>query len=180
MADHVLVTGGAGYIGAHACKALKRAGFVPVAFDNLSTGWEGAVKFGPLARGDHQMWSIEAIAGRIDPGETPQDAARREAEEEAGLTLGGLLEVAQYYPSPGAISEYLYSYVALTDLPEGSAGVFGLAEEAENIRGHLITFDRLMELVASGEVSNAPLILTALWLARERPQLRGRTPFEAP
>ncbi|MCZ8133662.1 MAG: NAD-dependent epimerase/dehydratase family protein, partial [Rhodobacteraceae bacterium] len=35
MADHVLVTGGAGYIGAHACKALKRAGYVPVAFDNL-------------------------------------------------------------------------------------------------------------------------------------------------
>lgn len=128
---------------------------------------------GPLARGDRQMWSIEAIAGRIDPGETPQDAARREAEEEAGLSLGALLEVAQYYPSPGAISEYLYSFVALTDLPDGAAGVFGLAEEAENIRGHLIPFDQLMGLVATGEVSNAPLILTALWLARERPRLRG-------
>lgn len=50
--DHVLVTGGAGYIGAHACKALKRAGFVPVTFDNLSTGWAEAVRFGPLVRGD--------------------------------------------------------------------------------------------------------------------------------
>ena len=49
---HVLVTGGAGYIGAHACKALARAGFTPVAFDNLSTGWAEAVKFGPLVRGD--------------------------------------------------------------------------------------------------------------------------------
>jgi len=49
---HVLVTGGAGYIGAHACKALARAGFVPVAFDNLSTGWREAVKFGPLVEGD--------------------------------------------------------------------------------------------------------------------------------
>jgi len=48
----VLVTGGAGYIGAHACKALARAGFVPVAFDNLSTGWRQAVKFGPLVEGD--------------------------------------------------------------------------------------------------------------------------------
>lgn len=48
----VLVTGGAGYIGSHACKALKAAGFTPVAFDNCSTGWEEAVKFGPLARGD--------------------------------------------------------------------------------------------------------------------------------
>ena len=48
----VLVTGGAGYIGAHACKALTRAGFQPVAFDNLSTGWAEAVKFGPFVQGD--------------------------------------------------------------------------------------------------------------------------------
>lgn len=49
---HVIVTGGAGYIGAHACKALKRAGFTPVTFDNLTTGWGEAVKFGPLFKGD--------------------------------------------------------------------------------------------------------------------------------
>ena len=49
---HVLVTGGAGYIGAHACKALSRAGFIPVAFDNLTTGWGDAVRFGPLFEGD--------------------------------------------------------------------------------------------------------------------------------
>ena len=48
----VLVTGGAGYIGSHACKALKRAGFEPITYDNCSTGWEDAVKFGPFARGD--------------------------------------------------------------------------------------------------------------------------------
>lgn len=52
MADRVLVTGGAGYIGAHACKVLARAGFEPVAFDNLSTGWAEAVRFGPLVQGD--------------------------------------------------------------------------------------------------------------------------------
>ncbi|MGY9050164.1 UDP-glucose 4-epimerase, partial [Puniceibacterium antarcticum] len=50
--SHVLVTGGAGYIGAHACKALARAGFTPVTFDNLSTGWQDAVKFGPFEQGD--------------------------------------------------------------------------------------------------------------------------------
>lgn len=50
--NHVLVTGGAGYIGAHACKVLKAAGFIPVVFDNLSTGWAEAVKFGPLFEGD--------------------------------------------------------------------------------------------------------------------------------
>lgn len=49
---NVLVTGGAGYIGSHACKALKAAGYTPVTFDNLATGWAEAVKFGPLEQGD--------------------------------------------------------------------------------------------------------------------------------
>ncbi|MCS7266993.1 MAG: UDP-glucose 4-epimerase GalE [Geminicoccaceae bacterium] len=48
----VLVTGGAGYVGSHACKALARAGFLPVTFDNLSTGNRWAVRWGPLEIGD--------------------------------------------------------------------------------------------------------------------------------
>ena len=51
-ARHILVTGGAGYIGSHACKALSAAGYVPVTLDNLSTGWRDAVKFGPLEVAD--------------------------------------------------------------------------------------------------------------------------------
>ena len=49
---NILVTGGAGYIGSHACKFLKQAGYTPITFDNLSTGWRDAVKFGPFERGD--------------------------------------------------------------------------------------------------------------------------------
>ncbi|WP_341232905.1 UDP-glucose 4-epimerase GalE [uncultured Sulfitobacter sp.] len=49
---NVLVTGGAGYIGSHACKALAAAGFTPVTFDNFVTGWRDAVKFGPMVEGD--------------------------------------------------------------------------------------------------------------------------------
>ncbi len=50
--DVVLVTGGAGYIGSHACKALARAGFKPVVYDNLSYGHEAAVRWGPFELGD--------------------------------------------------------------------------------------------------------------------------------
>jgi ADP-ribose pyrophosphatase len=128
---------------------------------------------GPFARGDVQPWQLEPIAGRIDPGETPQQAGRREAEEEAGLRLETLLPIANYYPSPGAKTEFLYSYLALTDLPDGTAIIGGEASEAEDIKGHLISFDALMQLVASGEATNAPLILSALWLQRERPRLRA-------
>ncbi len=49
---NILVTGGAGYIGSHACKVLAAAGYTPITYDNLSTGWEEAVKFGPFERGD--------------------------------------------------------------------------------------------------------------------------------
>lgn len=49
---NILVTGGAGYIGSHACKALAKAGYTPVTYDNLCTGWADAVKFGPFERGE--------------------------------------------------------------------------------------------------------------------------------
>lgn len=48
----ILVAGGAGYVGSHACKALAQAGHVPVTFDNLVTGHEGAVGYGPFVQGD--------------------------------------------------------------------------------------------------------------------------------
>ena len=52
MQDSILVTGGAGYIGSHMCKALKKKGFIPITYDNLSEGDESAVKWGPLIIGD--------------------------------------------------------------------------------------------------------------------------------
>lgn len=52
MKPAILVVGGAGYIGSHACKALARAGFLPVTYDNLSLGHAHAVKWGPLEVGD--------------------------------------------------------------------------------------------------------------------------------
>lgn len=52
MSQSVLVTGGAGYIGSHACKALAQAGYVPVTYDNLSRGHRHAVRWGPLVQGE--------------------------------------------------------------------------------------------------------------------------------
>ncbi len=52
MKDSILVTGGAGYIGSHACKALAEAGYTPVSYDNLVYGHREAVRWGPLEIGD--------------------------------------------------------------------------------------------------------------------------------
>lgn len=65
---NVIVSGGAGYIGSHACKALSRAGYVPVTFDNLSTGWKEAVKFGPFEKGDMLCKNdVDRVFDRYEP-----------------------------------------------------------------------------------------------------------------
>ena len=130
-------------------------------------------RFGPFMRGDPRPWCLEAIAGRIDPGETPEAAARREAEEEARIRMGAMHEVARYYPSTGAVTEWLVSYVGIADLPDSAAVIAGEEAESEDIKGHVIPFERLGQLMATGEVANAPLILTAQWLTLNRDRLRG-------
>ncbi len=60
----ILVTGGAGYVGAHTCKALRRSGYTPVVFDNLSTGHRSFVRWGPLVQGDIRDYT--ALADTID------------------------------------------------------------------------------------------------------------------
>ena len=52
MNKYVIVAGGAGYIGSHVCKDVKKEGYTPVTVDNSTTGWSGALKFGPLEKVD--------------------------------------------------------------------------------------------------------------------------------
>ena len=84
----ILVTGGAGYIGSHVCKALADAGHEPIVFDNLSTGWRGAVQFGPFFEGD--LLDREAISGVI-----------RAHDPEAIVHLAALSEVGLSAREPG-------------------------------------------------------------------------------
>ncbi len=68
MSDTVRVTGGAGYIGSHACKALAEAGYVPVTYDNFSTGWRDAVKHGPAEEGDlRDRGRLDEVLARCAP-----------------------------------------------------------------------------------------------------------------
>jgi ADP-ribose pyrophosphatase len=131
-------------------------------------------RYGPHARGVDNAWMLEPIAGRIDGLESPQDAARREAMEEAGLSLRDLVHVQSYYPTPGAVTEYLISYVGITSLGAEQEGVGGVLAEAEDIRAHVIPYDRLLALLDAGEIENGPLVISTLWLIRHRDALRAR------
>jgi len=88
MERRILVTGGAGYVGAHACKALARAGYLPVTFDNLTTGWAEAVRFGPLVVGD----LTDAASVR---------AAFAEHAPEAVMHFAALSQVGEAMREPG-------------------------------------------------------------------------------
>ena len=97
----VLVTGGAGYIGSHACKRLRDAGFLPVTYDNLSTGWREAVRFGPFEEGDlldrarldavfetHRPVAVMHFAALSQVGESMADPGRYwRNNAEGSLTL---------------------------------------------------------------------------------------------
>ena len=130
-------------------------------------------RLGPFGRGAAYPWSLEPVAGMVDGGETPEAAARRETEEEAGLVLSDLVHVHDYYPSPGGETGFFYTYVGLCDLPDGfGTAEGGLDDEGEDIRTHVLDFARAMELVETGEAQTGPLIQLLLWLERERPRLR--------
>ena len=128
---------------------------------------------GAYLRGDPNPWTIEPIAGIIDAGETPEDAARREAQEEAGISIGPLHCVSAAYPSPGNTTDHFFVYIGVCDLPDGSAGVGGVASEAEDIRSHLMEWDAFDTALNSGEFRLLPLLVAGHWLARNRDGLRA-------
>ncbi|MFV0384655.1 NUDIX domain-containing protein [Paracoccus sp. (in: a-proteobacteria)] len=131
-------------------------------------------RFAPALRCDPQPWQLEAVAGRIDAGETAGQAALREAQEEAALTLTRLVPTVHHYPSPGAVTEFLYMFIGVTDLPDDVTGVHGLDSEAEDIRGHLLERADLTRMVFEGQISNGPLVTLALWLELRAAALQGQ------
>jgi len=127
---------------------------------------------GAYLRGDPNPWTIEPIAGRIDPGEGPEEAARREALEEAGITITDLKCVSAAYPSPGSTTEHFFIYVGLADLPDGSAGLGGKLSEAEDIRSQIMDWADFDKALNAGEFRLLPLLVAGHWLARNRDGLR--------
>ncbi len=125
-------------------------------------------RVGPLARGDHSCWLYEPIAGRIDPAESYEETARREAREEARLEVTQLHEISRSYPSPGSVTEFLVSFLAICDLTDALPGVAGLATEAEDIRSHIFDLNDALEMADTGVIRATPLLASLYWLDRNR------------
>ncbi len=121
---------------------------------------------------DPEPWLWEAVAGMIDPGETPEQAAHREGKEEAGLTFDTLHYAGEAYSSSGSSTGYVYFYVGLASLTSTTmAG--GLDTEGEDIRSEILPFETFIDRVDRSVFKDLQLLNLAHWLARHRDRLRG-------
>ena len=112
-------------------------------------------------------WLTEIIAGMIDPGETPEQVAIREANEEAGLQLDNVRLVSHYLASPGTSTEEVFIFFAETDL-SNIGGHFGLAEEDEDIHVTVVCAEAAFAMIDQGVIKNALSIIGLQWLKLHR------------
>ncbi|MBB94683.1 MAG: tellurium resistance protein [Rhodobacteraceae bacterium] len=126
----------------------------------------------PYVAGDTDPWIWEAPAGLVDPGETPQQAAFREAQEEAHIRLSRLEPVTQAYSSTGSSTEFAHIFVGIADLA-GAGVVAGVEAEGEDICSEVISFDQFQADLQTGRFVNLQLVTAGLWLALNRERLRG-------
>lgn len=112
-------------------------------------------------------WQVELVAGIIEPGETPEDVARRETREEAGLDLVDLLPVTRYLVSPGGATETIWFFMGRVRITH-NGGIFGLETESEHIRVHIVPEAELRRMLEAGEIANAQLLIAAQWFFLNR------------
>jgi ADP-ribose pyrophosphatase len=121
----------------------------------------------------HHPWTWEIVAGIIEDEETAEIMIRRETVEEAGLTVGELIPIQNVMLTPGACSEACQIFLGRIDSSK-AGGVFGLAEEHEDILVKVMPFAEAYALVERNEVDNAVGVIALQWLALHRDEVRKR------
>ncbi|ALB68125.1 ADP-ribose diphosphatase [Cronobacter dublinensis] len=117
-------------------------------------------------------WLLELVAGMIEPGETVEEVARREAMEEAGLDVGRVKKFMSYLASPGGTSERLSLLVGEVDATTAQ-GIHGLADENEDIRVHVVSREQAYLWVEEGRIDNAASVIALQWLQLHHHALRN-------
>lgn len=110
-------------------------------------------------------WLIEAIAGIVDPGESPEESARREVQEETGLTISSLEHVSTFYPSPGGSSERIHLFYSEVSGENAKyKGTGGLVSEGEDIKAEELSLADALSKIKSNEIMDAKTIIGIYWL----------------
>lgn len=110
-------------------------------------------------------WIIETIAGMVDPGETPEEAARREVQEETGLDIDAFEHIASFYPSPGGSSERIYLFYSEVSGEKAKyKETGGLIGHGEDIKALEISLADALKKIKLGEIVDAKTIMGIYWL----------------
>lgn len=117
----------------------------------------------PAIATSKSIWLFELVAGMIEQGETKEEVARRELQEEAGLDASQLTYINSYLVSPGGTTERFYLYLGIVDATK-AGGIHGLDCEDEDIRVHVVSREKAYDLVNSGRIDNASTVLGIQWL----------------
>jgi ADP-ribose pyrophosphatase len=120
-----------------------------------------------------RAWLIEIVAGAIEDGETAEDVAYREAIEEAGCEIKELLEIQQFYTTPGGCSERITLFCGRVD-STAVGGVHGLVEEDEDIRVSAVKFADVFQMLEDGLIESGIPIIAIQWLYIHRDTLKTR------
>ena len=124
------------------------------------------------ALSEFSPWLFEVVAGKIEPGETPNEVAIRESKEEMQADITKLIPVFDFFPSPGGTNERVYYYCGLID-SQNMKRVCGLKEENEDISVDVYPLDRAIELVNENKLKDVIAIIGIQWLALNRHKLRA-------
>jgi ADP-ribose pyrophosphatase len=127
-------------------------------------------RLGALGR-DQSPWLLELVAGMNEEGESPEEVAQREGQEEAGLTFNPLDKICDYLVSPGGSTELIHLYCGRIST-ESAGGLFGMEDEHEDIRAHVFSADEAIAMIYDGRINNAAAIIALQWLQLNRPRLR--------
>jgi len=122
------------------------------------------LRVGIISKTD-KLWLLELVAGVIESGENAQGVAIREAQEEAGFNISDLIPISEFWVSPGASSEKVTLFCARVDASQAQvSGIFGLAEEGEDIRVHVFDVQAAYKMLEQGRITNVQLIVALQWL----------------
>jgi ADP-ribose pyrophosphatase len=126
-----------------------------------------------VAKIPEEAWLLEVVAGIIETGEQPLDVVHRETREEAGCEISDLIPLYHFFGSPGGAAETTQLFCGRVDT-SGIGGIYGMAEEYEDIQVHVVSFAESQRLLETGKIRAAPAIIALQWLALHREGLRQR------
>jgi nudix-type nucleoside diphosphatase (YffH/AdpP family) len=111
---------------------------------------------------------LETAAGLLDD-ESPEDAVRREVEEELGVTVGQVEHVFDAFMSPGSVTERLHFFVAPYTAADRNGDRGGLAEEGEDIEVVELDIDDALDMIGDGRIADAKTIMLLYWAVLRGP-----------